>query len=79
MSKRKSNVALLPFYVIRAAAGGDRDAIADVVKHFSGYIAALSTKRLYDEYGNSYMCVDETLRSELTSKLVQGIHKFKVA
>ena len=79
MSKRKNRATPLPFYVIAAAVQGDKDAIADVVKHFSGYIAALSTRRLYDEYGNSYMCVDETLRSELTSKLVQGIHKFKVA
>ena len=79
MSKHKNRVVPLPFYVIAAAVSGDNDAIADVVKHFSGYIAALSTRRLYDEYGNSYMCVDETLRSELTSKLVQGIHKFKIA
>ena len=79
MSKHKNRVAPLPFYVIAAAVRGDNDAIADMVKHFSGYIAALSTRRLYDEYGNSYMCVDETTRAELTNKLIQGIHKFKVA
>ena len=79
MSKRKNRTTPLPFYVVRAAASGDKDAIADVVKHFLAYIAALSTKRLFDEYGNTYMCVDETLRAELENKLVQGIHKFKIA
>ena len=79
MKKCKSEVTPLPFYVIQAAVNGDEDAIEDVLKHFSGYIAALSSKWLYDEYGNAYMCVDETLRAELTSKLIQGIHKFKIA
>ena len=79
MNKRRSKKEPLPFYVIRAAAGGDVDAIAAVVKHFEGYIAALSTRRLYDDYGNSYMCVDETIRAELENRLRQGIHKFEVA
>jgi len=79
MSKRKNRVAPLPFYVITAAVQGDMDAIADVIQHFSGYIAALSTRRLYDEYGNTYMCVDENIRTELTDKLIHGIHKFKIA
>jgi len=80
MSKhRKNKTQPLPFYVIAAAVNGDKEAITDVVKHFSGYIAALSTRRLHDEYGNIYMCVDETLRAELTNKLIEGIHKFKIA
>jgi hypothetical protein len=79
MSKRKNKRPLLPFYVIQAAVNGDGDAIKDVLKHFEGYIASLSTMRLHDDFGNTYMCVDETLRAELTSKLVQGIHRFKVA
>lgn len=79
MSKRRSKTAPLPFYVIRAATDGDADAIDAVLKHFEGYIAALSTKWLYDEYGNSYLCVDETLRAELKNKLIQGIQRFEVA
>jgi len=77
--RKKSKVQPLPFYVIAAAVSGDKEAITDVVQHFSGYIAALSTKRLYDEYGNTYMCVDETVRAELINKLIEGIHKFKIA
>jgi len=78
MSKRKNKNPLLPFYVISAAMNGDREAIQAVVKHYEGYIAALAMRRLRDDYGNAYMCVDETLRAELTSKLIQGIHKFKI-
>ena len=79
MGKHKNRTTPLPFYVIRAASGGDKDAITDVLKHFSSYIVALSTKRLFDGHGNTYMCVDETLRAELENKLIQGIHRFKIA
>jgi hypothetical protein len=75
----KNRKPLLPFYVIKAAAGGDADAIADVLKHFEGYIAALSTMRLYDENGHALTCVDETMRGELENKLIAGIGKFKPA
>jgi hypothetical protein len=76
---KKYHKPLLPFYVIKAASEGDPDALAAVLKHFEGYIAALATRRLFDEYGNTYLCVDENLRAELNGKLVQGIQKFKAA
>lgn len=44
------NTSLLPFPVIRLAAGGDVDAINAVLKHYEVYLAALSTKQLYDEF-----------------------------
>jgi hypothetical protein len=77
--RNRSNTPLLPFYVIKAAAEGDAEAIEAVLKHFEGYIAAMATKRLFDEYGNSYLCVDESIRADLNGKLVQGITKFKLA
>nr|WP_226323072.1 helix-turn-helix domain-containing protein [Streptococcus dysgalactiae] len=33
------------------AASGDVDAINTILKHYEGYIAALSTRQLYDEWG----------------------------
>ena len=48
----KQNIAtsgLLPFPVIAAASHGDVDAINAVLKHYEGYICALSIKQLYDE------------------------------
>jgi hypothetical protein len=79
IKRNKSKRPLLPFYVIKAASGGDTDAIAAVLKHFEGYIAALSTRRLYDENGHALLCVDETMRGELENKLIAGIGKFKIA
>ena len=36
--------ALLPYPVIAAAVNGDPDAVNQVVRHYSGYIATLSTR-----------------------------------
>ena len=43
------------------------------------YIAALATRKLYDECGNPHYCVDETLRRRLETKLITKILAFKVA
>jgi hypothetical protein len=49
------------------------------LRHYEGYIAKLSTRRLFDEMGNVYLCVDETMRRRLEIKLIAGILTFKVA
>lgn len=80
MNKHKSlNTSLLPFPVIRMAADGNVDAINAVLKHYEGYIAALATKRLYDENGNPHLYVDEDLKRRLETKLITKILTFKVA
>ena len=43
--------ALVPYPVILAATKGDPDAMKIVLQHFSGYIARLSMRKLYDERG----------------------------
>ena len=60
--KTAKTTNLIPYPVIVLAAGGDVDAINAVLKHYEGYIAVLSTRQLYDEYGNPHLCVDEELR-----------------
>lgn len=70
---------LLPFPVIVAASGGDISAINTVLKHYEGYIVVLSTRRLYDEYGNVHLFVDEELRRELETRLITKILTFNVA
>ena len=62
-----------------SAASGDVEAINRILKHYEGYIAELSTRKLYDEYGNLHYCVDETLRRRLETKLITKILKFKIA
>ena len=49
-----SDKALVPYPVILAATQGDPDAMKMVLQHFSGYIARLSMRTLYDERGNVY-------------------------
>jgi hypothetical protein len=80
MNKRKSlDTSLLPFSVIRMAADGNVDAINAVLKHYEGYIAALSTKRFYDENGNPHLYLDEELKRRLETKLITKILTFKLA
>ena len=72
MEKSSKCSKLLPYHIIAAA-------INEVLKHYEGYIAALSTRRLYDECGNPHYCVDETLRRRLETKLITKILAFEVA
>ena len=57
--------ALVPYPVILAATKGDPDAMKIVLQHFSGYIARLSMRKLYDERGNVYFGVDHDIRERL--------------
>ena len=69
--------ALVPYPVILAATKGDPDAMNMVLQHFSGYIARLSMRKLYDERGNVYFGVDEDIRERLQAKLMLAVLAFK--
>ena len=69
---------LVPFAVIQRAVEGDIISINEVLKHYEGYISCLSARKMYDEYGNEYYCVDETLRSRLEAKLIKTTLGFKL-
>jgi hypothetical protein len=73
---KSANKGLLPYHVIAAASNGDENALHAVVKHYEGYIFALSTRRLYDEYGNAHLFLDEELRRELETWLTAKILQF---
>jgi len=68
--------SLLPYPVIVAAVRGDPDAVNRVIGHYSGYIAALSTKTSYDSQGCPHSQVNEDLRRRLETKLIIAILKF---
>jgi len=70
--------SLLPFHIIETAASGDVDAINTVLKHYEGYIKALSTKRFFDEDGRPYFFVDEDMRRTLETNLIVRIMQFDV-
>lgn len=77
--KKNKEGNLLPICVIAAASKGDINAINLVLDHYEGYITTLSTRTLYDEYGNSHICVDETIRRRLQIKLIAAVLKYEVA
>jgi hypothetical protein len=75
-ARKTTNDRLLPFRVIKAAVAGDVGAIHKVLRHYGGYIATLSTRRLYDEYGRVYLIVDEDMRRTLETELIVKILQF---
>jgi hypothetical protein len=74
--RTKETSRLLPFAVIEVAASGDVDAINQVLKHYEGYITALSTRRMFDEGGNPHFVVDAEMRRTLETKLIVKILQF---
>ena len=68
---------LLPYPIILAATKGDPDAMKIVLQHFSGYIARLSMRKLYDERGNVYFGVDHDIRERLQAKLMMAVLTFR--
>jgi len=70
MSNRKKP---LPTSVIERASNDDSEAMREVINHYSGYIRSLATVRVFDEYGNRYLIIDETLRSELEICLITKV------
>ena len=42
-----TRASLLPYPIIAAAVAGDAEAVSRVVRHYSSYIAALSTRTSY--------------------------------
>jgi hypothetical protein len=77
MNNQNQTKEPLSLDVITAAIGGDEEAMKAVVKHYEGYIYALSAKRLYDEDGRQYLFVDDELRRELEMKLITKVATFK--
>lgn len=73
-----ANVSLLPFSTIEAASSGDVDAINAVLRHYERYMAALATRRLYDENGVEHLCIDEEKLCRMRTKLITKIIEFKV-
>jgi hypothetical protein len=79
MGKTHNGSKQLPYHVVVAAASGDVNAMNKVLKHYEGYIVALSTRTFYDESGNPHCCVDENLRRRLETKLIAKILDFKLS
>ena len=64
---------LVAFPVIVVASKGDVEAVNQVLQNYEGYIISLSTRTLYDEFGNPHICVDENIRDNDTSGGIRSI------
>ena len=69
--KRSRN--LLSFNTILEATKGNPLALEKVIEHFKGYMITLSTRKLEDEYGNTYSYVDESIYHRLELKLITAV------
>lgn len=76
-NKQTEERNLLPFHIIKAASEGDVEAIHAVLAHYEGYIAKLSTRKMYDEFVQVHYCVDETLSRRLETKLIAKTLAFR--
>lgn len=71
--------SLSPFRTILEATKGEPLAMEKVIEHFKGYMIILSTRKLEDEYGNTYSYVDESIYRRLELKLITAVvTKFKI-
>lgn len=74
----KTKYPMIPFSLIVKATDGDTEAIHYIVKHYRGYLSKRSLRLMKDEYGNSHMIVDETLRGRLETRLITKILAFEI-
>lgn len=68
--------SLIPYPVIAAAVIGDPEAMRRVVRHYSAYIVALSTRTSYGPDGCLRHQIDEDLRGRLVAKLMISVLDF---
>lgn len=74
----KTKYPMIPFSLIVKATDGDTKAIHYIVKHYRGYLSKRSLRLMKDEYGNSHMIVDETLRGRMETRLITKILTFEI-
>lgn len=73
-----SHIKPLEFDVIAASVKGDRECMDKVIEHYKPYLRELATKTLFDEFGNEYKYMDETIRCQIENKLIKSVLKFKI-
>ena len=70
--------ALVPYPVIVAATKGDPDAMKIVLQHFSGYIARLSMRKLYDEKQNELAIRQAELKKDADIKKAEADAAYEI-
>lgn len=73
-----SHIKPLDFEIIEKAMGGDSECIKEIIDHYNPYLRELATKQLFDEFGDIYRYMDETIRCQLENKLIKSVLDFKI-
>ena len=60
----------IPYHCILAAQHGSTEAMERIIQHYRPYIAALSKRSFFDEYGNRYEFVDSAIHQRIESRLM---------
>ncbi len=72
---RKKPRTLLDYDTIAAASTGDPDAMAEVLRHFDGFISKLATRTFRDANNVSFSGVDQEMKERMQLKLIASIIK----
>ena len=60
----------IPYHCILAAQHGSTEAMERIIQHYRPYIVTLSKRSFFDEYGNRYEFVDDSIRQRIESRLM---------
>lgn len=76
MKKNRRSIPSIPVATIEAASTGDSIAMAIVLSEYQNYISRVAMKSVYEEDKGMVMYVDEYMRRQLESKLIEKILEF---
>lgn len=63
----------IPYPCIVAAKQGNPEAMERIIKHYRPYIITQSKRSFFDEYGNHYEFIDDSIRQRIEARLMHKI------
>lgn len=76
MKKNKRYIPFIPIATIEAATSGDSIAMSIVLAKYQNYISRVAMQPVYEEDKGMGMYVDEYMRRQLETKLIEKILEF---
>ena len=76
MKQNKRYIPFIPLATIKSATSGDSIAMSIVLSKYQNYISRLAMKPIYEEEKGVVMYVDEYMRRQLETKLIEKILEF---
>ncbi|MFZ2317149.1 MAG: helix-turn-helix domain-containing protein [Trichococcus flocculiformis] len=76
MKQNKRYIPFIPVATIEAAVSGDSIAMSIVLSKYQNYISRLAMKPVHEEEKGMVMYVDEYMRRQLETKLIEKILEF---